>query len=683
MELTKSRINIRFLMVGLTIIFVAGCGDPVEKVRQGESCQDCILTGADLPGISLEGLDLSGSDLTGANLSSVVVNSETSLKGANLSNVDLSGSTLSGGDFSEVNLSGANLSNVVIDAETSLKGANLSNVDLSGATLSGVDFSGINLNGSNLSDIKIETGTKFKNSDLSGASFENAQIRGEDPTFSAEHIFDTTNLTNTNFSNANIRTVSFDDSNLSGANLFSIDASEVQLRDANLTNVNFENAKILEGDIRASDLSGANLSNFDGSGVGFWDVNFTGATLSNFKVGTVHDPIFPSLDNAPKLLAETKSALRKIVKTNRAEDMLFDVGLGLTYELSGKGDVKDIYGGFRSRGVIEVTNFIGALQFDLPERLQQQIDQAFSAEKSFRPTNLVKRLCGMPKDLALSNFSEFIDDEETKELLLHIVDHLEKGKDGGCRDSSDFDQRVSSSLQDYIYDYYNGLIEISGINECKQTIDNPEKAFNRLKTRDLNSPKTSLGLTILSQTIPRYQKEVDDYNTCVNSAYEKFNVGVNSLYDSMIRVYIAVNQGPFLAKVERSADGRKRSAATKRYTDELSALAGQLYDEKDLIPEMISVQAMVALQGRATEIAYTGGDGVEWIESQMKKKVLSFRRSMTQCLTNDVYWEQDDKKRSSIIAKFKSAATEKYSDDDLNAKMKSCQYNANVAYLNR
>ena len=41
----------------------------------------------------------------------------------------------------------------------------------------------------------------------------------------------------------------------------------------------------------------------------------------------------------------------------------------------------------------------------------------------------------MSAELALSNFSEFIDDEEDKELLLHIVDHLEKGKDRGCRGS--------------------------------------------------------------------------------------------------------------------------------------------------------------------------------------------------------------------------------------------------------
>ena len=61
--------------------------------------------------------------------------------------------------------------------------------------------------------------------------------------------------------------------------------------------------------------------------------------------------------------------------------MLFDVGLGLTYDLSGKGDVEDIYGSSRSRGVIAVPTYIGDVQYDLPENLQQQIDKAFAAEE--------------------------------------------------------------------------------------------------------------------------------------------------------------------------------------------------------------------------------------------------------------------------------------------------------------
>ena len=54
MQHTNIKTDVRFILMGLTVIFLTGCGDPVEKVRQGGSCQDCILTGADLPGISLE-----------------------------------------------------------------------------------------------------------------------------------------------------------------------------------------------------------------------------------------------------------------------------------------------------------------------------------------------------------------------------------------------------------------------------------------------------------------------------------------------------------------------------------------------------------------------------------------------------------------------------------------------------
>ena len=490
MQTTKNKI-FGFFLTSLSFLFLFGCADPVEQVKQGKSCVDCNLKNADLSGISLVGLDLSESDLSGANLT----------------------------------------------------------------------------------DAKIGPGTRFTNSNLSNARLQNSQIRGENR--DVEWIFNATNLTNANFMGATIQNVMFDDSNLSGANFSSIDARSLRFGDVNLTNATFENTKVTS-DVRIldSDLSGANLSNFTLNGR-VDNSDFTGATLVNFFPGNIRDPIFPSFDNPSKMIAEMNSVFRKIEISNAAADMLFDVDRGLTYEASGKGKATDIYGEWKRKGfhrgkryandqwhkngVIQLRVLISVSPTHLRDDLSQQVEDVFAADESFTPKSIADMLCGMSKDRALLEFSEYLDNADDKQLLAMMVGELEAGTSYRCSGEK-VRNVVDTTLQEYVYDYYNNLIESSGIIECKN--EKPtrplKEQFNNLREYFTDSSSHHhFVLAIISQSLPVFQEEVEAYNNCVNSAYAKFDAGVASIYDSAIRVLIAVNKERFLARMERSSPSKK------------------------------------------------------------------------------------------------------------------------------
>ena len=95
MQTTKNKI-FGFFLTSLSFLFLFGCADPVEQVKQGKSCVDCDLKNADLSGISLIGIDLSESDLSGANLTDAKIGPGTKFKNANLSNARLQNTEITG-----------------------------------------------------------------------------------------------------------------------------------------------------------------------------------------------------------------------------------------------------------------------------------------------------------------------------------------------------------------------------------------------------------------------------------------------------------------------------------------------------------------------------------------------------------------------------------------------------------
>ena len=556
----------------------------------------------------------------------------------------------------------------------------LQNADLSGISLVGVDLSGADLSGANLTDVKIGPGTRFTNANLSNVRVENAKIQGADPS-GKEWIFNTTNLTNANLQGAEIAGVDFSGSNLSGANLSSIDASSVDFSFANLAGANFENAQITsDGNFFNADLSGANLSNFDASGAAFMANNFTGTNVENFRFKRLNAPTFPSLEKPDKVYAEIKGALRKIKKTDRAKDMLFDLDLGLTYELSGEADPEDIYGGRRNRGLIAVPHYMEASFYgDLPNKYYEKIDDTFDAEFFFKPDTPSQVLCGMSQEGVLSAFGQHLESEADRKLMLMTLDHLNAGR-GGCEKAETNDNQTSD-LEDYIYEYYNDLIEISGIKEYKNTTMEPTHIFNRNPTNRLDGPEIALTLTILRDSLPQSQREVEELNTCVNSAYEKFDAGVTSIYDSVARVWIATNMSKFEAMIEKSAEDKKQQVATRQYRSKLSSFATQLYDITDLITGITELQSTMGLEQGAVQIAMTGGDAGEWVENRRKEKETAFKRSMNMCLLSDFRLVRDETKRTDILKKFELASSFKYSDEDLNSLIEQCTSGANIAYL--
>jgi len=619
----------------LTIILLSGCGDPVEKIKQGESCVDCDLRNVDLSGTSLIGIDLSGSDLSGADLSNV----------------------------------------------------------------------------------KIGEGTKFENANLSNATLENATINENEFPYS---VFDNTNLSNANLTNAQINAVHFRDSDLSGANLsyLNLSAGCRKIKGTSFDEcVRFSN----------SNLSNANLSHVDATLVRFDGVNFTDASLVNFRVGgevgmyqtrgKIEDIVFPSFDNPEKLLSDAAAILRKTTKSNRARAMLFNVDAGMTNQLADDdfisngngrperrdqdGHLLDIYGkrnGYgEPDGVIKIINYLRRI--DSEPTLKKQIEGTFTDTKNgrFNWKNISDQLCEkenyddpyivMDKEVALSKFSKFLEDEGDKELILMILDHLELGTTYGCENEDKVGLGGQSPLENFAYDYYNKMIEISKIGECEQTIANPITAYKTLKEKDFYSPKTSLGLSILSQNASQYHEEVMVYNECINSAYKTFVTGVNSVYDSLVRVTVAVNMESYLDQVASDQVVQRKLAATKKFRDQVITLVKQLYEPDDLISEWSKIASATALLESAMNtdpaLLALAGDGNEIVQDITKAKESAFRRSMNWCLRSNFSRETDEKKRSGIIRKLQNAVKNKYSDDAVNKIIEKCTYDANVAYMSR
>jgi uncharacterized protein YjbI with pentapeptide repeats len=167
------------------------------------------------------------------------------LEKANLSNLDLS--TV---NFKQANLQGANFSN------SNLNNAQLVNANLQGANFLCGDLRGANLRGANLdyvifSKAKIDSDTEI--------AYKSRQIWEI-----VNHKSKTNNLTKIDLSNAN---------------LFRADLSDLDLSHAKLNRANLNNANLKDAYLYKADLTGANLHNADLRNAYFSHANLTKAYL--------------------------------------------------------------------------------------------------------------------------------------------------------------------------------------------------------------------------------------------------------------------------------------------------------------------------------------------------------------------------------------------------------------------
>lgn len=174
------------------------------------------------------------------------------LRGANLSKLNLS----------KLNLKRANLN------RANLKGANLAGANLRGAKFKKANLRGVNF--SSLAPVKARAQVKLLKSKGAGALIKNLKP----PKTRAAVPYCTTvcngaNLSNTDFTDANMSYSNFTNANMSNSILTNADIRYSTFQSTNMTNVN----------ATATLSQGALYSNTGLSGVNFWETNFQGAAF--------------------------------------------------------------------------------------------------------------------------------------------------------------------------------------------------------------------------------------------------------------------------------------------------------------------------------------------------------------------------------------------------------------------
>ena len=307
-------------------------GEPPQMTRESvikqfEATQD--LSKMDLSGLDLSDLDFSGGNVQGtilarANLAGSLFDEadlkEAVLTSANLSDArfrqaDLTDTDFSMADCARIDLSKATMKDAVFDnarlvharivgadaggasfIEADLTHANVGGADLSGADLSACNLTRADLSGANLAEASVEgaqgPGVVMDGADLtelraseqcnfSGGSFKKVSAR--------ESIWESADLSGSDFSFAKMEGASFARANLTGARLRAADIKHSRfekaiLKEADLVLVNgfensFEKADLSFCDCRRSNFYGSEFLNaiIDG-------VQFDGANLKMTKL---------------------------------------------------------------------------------------------------------------------------------------------------------------------------------------------------------------------------------------------------------------------------------------------------------------------------------------------------------------------------------------------------------------
>lgn len=168
--------------------------------------------------------------------------SYTILRGANMQRTFFEGSV----DLTRADMTGANFFGARI-ASTSLAGAILNSTNLSKCHILGCDFSGVKMQGVDLSESECIY-SNFSNADMSGANLEKFAIADADTV--EEESWDNVDLSKANLRGAFFAGISIRNANLTGA-IF---------KDANLSGADLSNAHLNETDFTGADLTGADFT---------------------------------------------------------------------------------------------------------------------------------------------------------------------------------------------------------------------------------------------------------------------------------------------------------------------------------------------------------------------------------------------------------------------------------------
>jgi uncharacterized protein YjbI with pentapeptide repeats len=222
-------------------------------IRTDTSFAGQNLTSADLSNENLSGIDFTGATLTGANLA-----------GANLTDATLTGVVSGGLTTTPTELPGDWR---LVDGYLAGPGANLAGADLyvPGA---GADFTSADLRGADLSGAQISN-ARFDDADLTGANLSNT----------LDYVYSTADYTGTRFVGANLAYA-----NLSGARLYNPEIA-VDFESADLTHADLSGAKFTGGDMDGTILVDANLSSADVSATSMVGSDMSGANLSSIQGG--------------------------------------------------------------------------------------------------------------------------------------------------------------------------------------------------------------------------------------------------------------------------------------------------------------------------------------------------------------------------------------------------------------
>lgn len=271
------------------IIFGISLADPTRTLRFTE--QQLYSTASyknrNLGPIQLKG-DFQGWDFRGQDMNGASFQERSQLSGAMWE-----GANLTGASFIKSDMPDTDFRSVVLK-EIEFRATDIPRADFRDSTLWRASFTG---------GAAVESrfdGAKWKNGhavrvDFSGTSFVNADLRGTH--------FSGNNLSDVDFAQADIRragflddhdsrtldfsqlkvTRSYQDSDLSGVQLKSVDTPNEDFSDFTMPRFEFKHGDMSRSDFSRANLAGAKFESADLSGVTFADADLTGAHFSNLQ----------------------------------------------------------------------------------------------------------------------------------------------------------------------------------------------------------------------------------------------------------------------------------------------------------------------------------------------------------------------------------------------------------------
>ncbi|MDC0936730.1 pentapeptide repeat-containing protein [Pirellulales bacterium] len=218
---------------------------------------------ADWRDLELSEADLGGADLSGANLERAV------LDHANLIGADLSGATLSSASMNRASANRAvflraDLKRAAL-VRARLNGACFEEADLSDAVLSRADLCEVNFNGACMA-CAVLRGAHLVAADLDGADFHDAVLTEID----ARRV---------DFRKVELRGALANRAILSGANFEDLTWEDADLSGADLRSALMSGSRIPHGDLHGANLSGSRLGEIEWEDVDLRDANLRGATF--------------------------------------------------------------------------------------------------------------------------------------------------------------------------------------------------------------------------------------------------------------------------------------------------------------------------------------------------------------------------------------------------------------------